>query len=75
MIEIFTFVGLPMSDIRGLWQKVRKEVGLLDVRHETLASLITARQQRRQATVPSADSYERSGNITLRADYCTLPTN
>ena len=44
MNEIFTFVGLAMSDIRGLWQQVRKEAGLLDVRHEMLASLITTRQ-------------------------------
>ena len=41
---------VPMSDIRGLWQQVHKETGLLDVRNETPASLITARQQRRQAT-------------------------
>ena len=64
-----------MSDIRGLWQQMRREAGLLDVRHETLASLTTARQQRRQATVPSADSYERSGNMILIADFCTPPTN
>ena len=38
---------VPMSDIRGLWQQVYKETGLLDVRYETPASLITARQQRR----------------------------
>ena len=41
---------VPMNDIRGLWQQVRKETRLLDVRYETPASLITARQQRRQAT-------------------------
>ena len=41
---------LPMSDIRGLRQQVRKEPGLLDVRYKTPASLITARQQCRQAT-------------------------
>ena len=41
---------VPMSDIRGLWQQVYKETGLLDLRNETPASLITARQQRRQAT-------------------------
>ena len=51
MNEISTFVGLPMSDIRGLWQQVRKEAGLLDVRHEMLASLITTRQQHKQARV------------------------
>ena len=27
---------VPMNDIRGLWQQVRKETGLLDVRYETL---------------------------------------
>ena len=26
---------VPMNDIRGLWQQVRKETGLLDVRYET----------------------------------------
>ena len=41
---------IPMSDICGLWQQVCKEAGLLDVRYETPASIITARQQRRQAT-------------------------
>ena len=41
----------PMSDIRGLWQEVCKEARPLDVRYETSANLITARQQCRQATV------------------------
>ena len=42
-------MSVPMSDIRGLRQ-VWKEPGLLDVRYKTRASLITARQQCRQAT-------------------------
>ena len=41
---------VPMSDIRGLRQQLCKEPGLLDVRYKTPASLITARQQCRQAT-------------------------
>ena len=42
---------VPMSDIRGLWQQVYKEAGPLDVRYETSANLITARQQCRHATI------------------------
>ena len=41
---------VPMIDIRGQWQQVYNETRLLDVRNETPASLITSRQQRRQAT-------------------------
>ena len=41
---------VPMSDIRGMRQQVWKEPGLLDVRYKMPASLITARQQCRQAT-------------------------
>ena len=69
---------VPMSDIRGLWQQVCKEAGLLDVRYETPASLITARQQRRQATVhecrvirPIMEGWSWSNYITCIL-YCML---
>ena len=52
---------VAMSDNRGLWQQVFKEAGLLEVRYEPPVSLITARQQRRQATVQKC----LSGNIII----------